>query len=1287
MSPIFRGPPIIKAFDPWVQYDSTRELVERGIRGYLSWHDNTMWYPEGRNRWFLRPGLPFTTAAIYYFLQFLGLDVTVYEVCYYTPAFWGGITIIAIYFMGKEILDHRTGLLAAFFLAFNPGHMQRTMVGFYDNETIGVFASIMVFLFFVKALKTGKPTNALLSGLFLGYLSMSWGAQTFVLLLIPLVSLIMILAGKFSSRLLIAYNGSIGVGLLVTTVSTNFVSYGYLKSDMEYAIPLIVLVFINAYYFFDLQKTEHPKFYDGVWRFVKWAIVPAFVIGAIILWQWPEILPFNLASRFEAILNPLVREEDHVVASVGEHMPSPWSVFYFNTLIPLFLVPVGIYFCFRRMKEEDIFLVVYILTLYYFTGSMIRIVLLFAPAAAIVGAYGLSMVLKHFGQLMKKDKVIKSRRRKRQVKTMMGTQEGIVVFAIVGILMVAQVNHASSVSIDQMSWSELVAGGSFHDWEESLTYMRENLPGTAVVVSWWDYGYWMNVIGNVTCVNDNATFNGTRMGLTGMAMMQTDELESAKIFRILHADYVLVYFGHLLNGLGGDEGKWPWMLRICNDNTNSYLEMGIEAYNWETQTGGDTVFDESKYINQTSGQYEDLWFQSQLVRMMFADEPTELSAAQNNLQYYYAQQLSGDSQNTQPRTDDNGNTWKSHIPTNGQYDFKVFKREFFSTNSLVKIFKVDYTALDSAIAVRNQTLDVDGFGSAVVENTGLKEVSIRNVTVNYDDLSENRQYTLTEAKNNVTRAFEGGTATLRPGESKTVWYWLNSTIDYELDDEVVVDINVEAPALDEDTYEFENSSAEFKVTDTVDSKIRIDRSNSVFYSSEDFQTLEYRLTIENEGETVTKLERVTVNGYEFDFIPEFDDYVLIPGGSREIRFGHNIAPIPYALQEVRVETTDGAWDQTVFTNNSYDCKLTLGTSDRNVLAEYTALDLANQTRNALPVDLASSVVYTNGTAILQVKNSGNQEFGISNVYLRAVNEEQEHDVDFEMLSGNIFLEPGDSATVIADNTGLTFDPNEKVEVYVMGRGTGGGIVSSDGGLISAIDPGISIQLLPFEGSDEEYPTYAVANETVSYMVKNTGNQAFTIDKFTVNGTTAVIDMAEGTFTYGPSTGTLGIQEVAIFRTDVTGKVKINMTSEVTLGVNVTGTGQADTVQSDAYLMSKFGVNQFITTQNQNVTASNDILAFGIRAVSEVDTTVDAIIINGTHLTGEVYLPLTSFTLAGTSTAVPSWTLSSDGTILFVQVNLLTSIGFDVIGDPDPDDISVVIISKEGHQATFTIEAD
>ena len=149
----------------------------------------------------------------------------------------------------------------------------------------------------------------------------------------------------------------------------------------------------------------------------------------------------------------------------------------------------------------------YLILIFYFTGSMIRIILLFAPAACLVGAYGLVSVLKIFGSFYGEKRTGVGRKRSRKVKRTVGKSEIGAVFFIVGIMCMAQVMHASNIAINQLSQSQLAPGGEIHDWEENLTWMKTNLPGTSVVVSWWDYGYWLTPIGNVTTVNDNGTIN------------------------------------------------------------------------------------------------------------------------------------------------------------------------------------------------------------------------------------------------------------------------------------------------------------------------------------------------------------------------------------------------------------------------------------------------------------------------------------------------------------------------------------------------------------------------------------------------------------------------------------------------------------------------------------------------------------------------------------------------------------------------------------------------------------
>jgi dolichyl-diphosphooligosaccharide--protein glycosyltransferase len=419
LTPILRGPTLIKAFDPWIQYYNAKYITEHSLYEYFHWRDYKSWYPGGIQRSQLRPGLPFTAATVYFILNFIGIPVTIYDVCFYFPAFMGGLTCLVAYFLGKEVYDRRCGLFTAFFLAFNTGHMQRTMAGFFDNETIGVFASLLTFLFFLKAARTGKVSYSILGGIALGYLSLSWGGYSYIYLILPLLCGIMVLMNKYNENLLIAYTGVEGTALLIQSIYINF-DYAEILSSMERTGPFIFIFVLLAFHLIYTKRLEYPKFYHSLIKTIIWVLIPGVFIFALIIWYFPDIIPLGLGSRLTSILSPLMRDQINLTASVAEHMPSAWSVFYYNTLIPLMLLPLGIFFCFKRGEVADILMILFLLTLFYFTGSMIRIILLFAPAAALMDSYGLVNVLKIFGSYVGERKANYSRKRKRQVKRTIG---------------------------------------------------------------------------------------------------------------------------------------------------------------------------------------------------------------------------------------------------------------------------------------------------------------------------------------------------------------------------------------------------------------------------------------------------------------------------------------------------------------------------------------------------------------------------------------------------------------------------------------------------------------------------------------------------------------------------------------------------------------------------------------------------------------------------------------------------------------------------------------------------
>ncbi|MCP4762161.1 MAG: hypothetical protein GY870_10295, partial [archaeon] len=1012
--------------------------------------------------------------------------------------------------------------------------------------------------------------------------------------------LTLILMNKYSTRLLTAYMGSVGTGLIIHLIDPGMRIWTF-SSQMELIVPLLVMGFMLLYHIFYYQKENNPKIYYFIWDLIKWGTIPALVIFGIIFWNFPEIIPFGMGSRFQSILNPNIRNAINLVASVGEHKPSPWSVFYFNSLIPVILTPLGIYYAVKRGREEDVLLLVFVLTLLYFTGSMIRIILLLAPALALVGAYGLSFILKFFGSLIGKKQVI-TRRRKRQIRKTLGSSEAVIVYVLIGIMCFAQVNHATTVSIEQMSWTELVAGGSFHDWEETLSYINENLDQDDVVVSWWDYGYWLSMIGNVTTVNDNGTNNSTRLGTTGMAMMQTDELYSAKIFKQLHADYVCVFFGHLLGGLGGDEGKWPWMLRICNDHFGEYTDFGWTEDNWASeQPGGDEeVFDEDEYINSSSGLYEDKWFETTLVKLMFYGEPTSISTTPQgySLGGYYAQEIEGNAaEGKSPRTDDNGNTWASHIPTDGAYDLKCFIPYYFSSSQLVKIYKVDYTALESSFELENSSLSTNNIAHVDIKNTGTQDVTIsQNITINGI---------------NYPSTIKGSNYTIPVDESRTLWVDTNDPAvsgvrDWQYDDVYNMTVYASTPYITDPSisYIFSEEITGLSVINAPEFSVEIDRENSQMYKNADNpSSCDVSVIVNNNGDDTVKIEGFTVNAYYADasigdFPIDNPNILINPGESEEFylqQVGGYAEDFSYSL---KVETEENASDIVEMTVSDRNYNLSIISEERGLTSEEILKQNPDFTRRYIDITDENTFIYENGSMQITLNNTGSETLSLKSLFVG-----DDSDVSltpFSVEDNDSWLSAGETVKIYTNISNV--QRNEPIKIITTAEK--GSKIASDTAWL--IPKGNETALAIVEGSDF---TQIYTNETVEITLKNVGDAELTINGFKINGTDISLSEDDIEFIYGGSNNfTLDIDEVLKFNLNITENIKINETNTVNL-----------TFYNDQYEYSQIFNTvlplpfAYITISgNSNYTDPN----LGIHIYSQIaifNVTIDTITINGEYL--------------------------------------------------------------------------
>ena len=112
--------------------------------------------------------------------------------------------------------DESAGLLAAVFIGIAPGYISRSVAGSYDNEAIAIFLLMFTFYLWIKALKTGSALFGTFAALFYFYMVAAWGGYAFITNMIPLHSLILLLMGRFSSRLYIAYSSWYAIGTLAS---------------------------------------------------------------------------------------------------------------------------------------------------------------------------------------------------------------------------------------------------------------------------------------------------------------------------------------------------------------------------------------------------------------------------------------------------------------------------------------------------------------------------------------------------------------------------------------------------------------------------------------------------------------------------------------------------------------------------------------------------------------------------------------------------------------------------------------------------------------------------------------------------------------------------------------------------------------------------------------------------------------------------------------------------------------------------------------------------------------
>ncbi|XP_044267766.1 dolichyl-diphosphooligosaccharide--protein glycosyltransferase subunit STT3A [Tribolium madens] len=566
---VLRFESVIHEFDPYFNYRTTKFLAEEGFYAFHNWFDDRAWYPLGRIiGGTIYPGLMVTSAAIYHLCWLFNITIDIRNVCVFLAPLFSSFTTIITYLLTKEVKNAGAGLVAAAMVSIVPGYISRSVAGSYDNEGIAIFCMLLTYYTWIKAVKTGTILWGTFAALAYFYMVSSWGGYVFLINLIPLHVITLMVTGRFSHRIYIAYSTLYCVGTILS-MQISFVGFQPVQSS-EHMLALGVFGLCQIYAFVDYLRSKLSKTdFDVLFNFLVYTVGILFVTVFGVLTLSGKISPWT--GRFYSLLDPsYAKNHIPIIASVSEHQPTSWSSFYFDLQILVFLFPAGLYFCFSHLTDANIFMILYGVTSIYFAGVMVRLMLVLAPVMCILSGIAVSHLLTKF---MKNTDTAKPSEHKKSKKLesnhVLKNEISSAFVGVICLLLISYTFHCTWVTSEAYSSPSIVLSARSHDggriifddFREAYYWLKMNTPEDARIMSWWDYGYQITAMANRTILVDNNTWNNTHISRVGQAMASSEE-KAYEIMKELDVDYVLVIFGGLTGYSSDDINKFLWMVRI-----------------------------------------------------------------------------------------------------------------------------------------------------------------------------------------------------------------------------------------------------------------------------------------------------------------------------------------------------------------------------------------------------------------------------------------------------------------------------------------------------------------------------------------------------------------------------------------------------------------------------------------------------------------------------------------------------------------------------------------------------
>ncbi|MFA5394799.1 MAG: oligosaccharyl transferase, archaeosortase A system-associated [Methanogenium sp.] len=453
-------------------------------------------------------------------------------VCMYAPVVIAACIIITIYYVTSRLFDTTTGILSAFILAVLPGQfLLRSLIGYNDHHAMEVLMSTMICYAILCNFKTLEQGNvkriiycAVITGLLLGCFGLMWNGALLFGAIVGVFFVIFQLVehmrtGNIENITIVGaciFAVAAVVSLLIPqdTYRAMYVENLFLGSSC-----LIVIEAISRW----LEKRAYPR-------------ISIFVVLAscgIMAW-------FALGCIGYAIPNAAYITGKGGAVTIAEVVPMfayGFDQYWLNFAVCGYLAILGFSALLanttRLYSPHKLFLLIWSLGIFWAMFQQERFAYYFAINVAILSAFIITTIINKSLSAAKKHSDVTT------TYICAGILIGAVFYSC-GTLSITQANYNATIStpwLDALYWLDNKAPISNNMNVELEPSFNEKLNRTMIeypestygVLSWWDYGHWIQVIGHKPVVANPFQQGIGNNGVSGAAPFFTANSESAAI--------------------------------------------------------------------------------------------------------------------------------------------------------------------------------------------------------------------------------------------------------------------------------------------------------------------------------------------------------------------------------------------------------------------------------------------------------------------------------------------------------------------------------------------------------------------------------------------------------------------------------------------------------------------------------------------------------------------------------------------------------------------------------------